>query len=265
MTDDEITRLAQRSLRCYIEAFQSRDVRLLSEGNFSSLMRRGIERYIKQLPADAGSWVDDLDWASYRLTERKLFSNLRAYIHEVPTPERQRVQLTAFDREGCVCEFASIGEPTAETTLDMHRELMERLSDQPWSDQMRLQLTRSIPFKRWSNLIGFSTWFKVDALLQAQAGLSSGSKPGEAPTFTVNLPVGYFASLSEVSAQRLMDDLVPVLTNNARLTHDNPSALHIILVEIQEPPGVITSWLGGPPQDRWLADRLVAISDGQIN
>lgn len=265
MTDDEITRLAQRSLRCYIAAFQSRDTTQLSQGNFSPLMRRGIKYYIERLPADAGSWGDDLDWTSCRLTDRKLFSDLRAYIHEVPTPDGQRLQLTAFDQEGCVCEFASIGEPTAETTLDMHRELMERLSDQPWADEMRLHLMRRIPFKRWSNLIGFSTRFKVDALLQAQAGLSSGSKRGEAPTFTVNLPVGYFASLSEVSVQRLMDDLVPVLTSNVRLTHDNPHAVHIILVEIPEEPGVVTCWVGAPPKDRWLADRLVTISDGQGN
>jgi hypothetical protein len=245
LTDDEITRLAQRSLRCYIAAFQSRDTTQLSQGNFSSLMRRGIERYVEQLPAGGELWGEDLDWTSYRLRGRKLFSDLRAYVHEVSTPERQRLQLTAFDQDERVCEFASIGELSAKSILD--REMLERM--------------RSSPGYPWRNLSGFSTRFKLDALLQAQAGLSSGTKPGEAATFTLNLPVGYFASLSEESAQRLMDDLAPVLTNSVRLTFDNPSALHIILIEMPEEPGVITSWLGGPPKDRWLADRLVVISD----
>ena len=266
MTDDEITWLAQRSLRCYIAAFQSRDTTQLSQGNFTSLMRRGIERRIEQLPADAGSWGDDLDWTSYRLIDRKLFTDLRAYIYEVPTPERLWVQLTAFDQEGRVCEFASIGEFSAEKTLEMHRERMERISSLPWADQIRPHLAKRIPLERWFNLTGFSTRFKVDALLRVQAGLSSGVKgPGEVAAYTLQLPVGYFASLSEASAERLMDDLVPVLTNSVRLTFDNPSGLHIILIEIPEEPGNITCWAGAAPKDRWLADRLVAISDGQSN
>jgi hypothetical protein len=180
----------------------------------------------------------------------------------VPTPERLWVQLTAFDQEGHVCEFASIGEFSAKKTLEMHRERMERISGQPWADRMRLHLAKRIPLERWFNLTGFSTRFKLDALLQAQAGLSSGTKGGsDVATFVVNLPVGYFASLSEVSALRLMDDLAPVLTNGVRLKFENPSALHIILIEIPEEPGHITAWGEGAPKDRWLADRLVVISD----
>jgi hypothetical protein len=257
MTDDEITRLAQRSLRCYIAAFQSRDTTQLSQGNFSPLMRRGIERYIDQLPADA-LWSEDLDWTSYRLTDRKLFYDLRAYIHEVSTPERQRVQLTAFDQEGRVCEFASIGEFSAQKTLDMDRERMERISGQPWADQVSLHLAKRIPLERWFHLTGFSTRFKLDALLQVRAGLSCAGKtvPGEVASFEVNLPVGYSASLSEVSVQRLLDELVPVLINNVRMTFDNPSALHIFLVEA----------IGHfQTKDQWRADRLVVIADGQSN
>ncbi len=256
MTDDEITRLAQRSLRCYIAAFQSRDTTQLSQGNFSSLIRRGLERHVEQLPAGAGSWGDDLDWTSYRLIDRKIFTDLRAYIHEVPTPERLWVQLTAFDQEGRVCEFASIGEFSSKKTLEMHREFMERISGQPWADQIRPHLEKRIPLGRWFNLTGFSTRGKLEALLQAQSGGSSSGRPGGLATYELQLPVGYFASLSEVRVQGLMDDLVPVLTNNVRMAFDNPSALHIILVE-----GI------GPfrTKDRWLAGRLVVIADGQSN
>jgi len=236
--------LAQQCLRSVVRAVTSRDLTALAAGNFSNLMRRGLERLVEQTPAEFGLGEADVDWDSFRLESRKTYSDLIAHLYRFSADSKPMIQLTGVDPTRTVCDFAFLE--------DISRTDLPYLKD-------RGGLHRS----PWFSTSLFSTNFKLDALLPGHAGLNyTTRKLGDVMTATVKVPVGYFETLSERGSQKLLDDLSTILRNGARLTYDTilPSAMHIIVIESSDERGRTLSYIGGPPKELWLADRVVEVS-----
>jgi hypothetical protein len=237
MTDPEIDELAQGCLRSVATG-------RLEDGGFSPLVRRGLERLLTQTPGNSLLRPEDVEWSSHRLQDRKLFKDLRAYLHEATVLDRGMVQLTALDREGTVCDFAFMEDIT-------------RLDLPYLKDAVGLQRSP------WFNVAMFSAHYKIEAMLPECHGVTYGTRRlGNTMYAAIKLSRRHFQTLPAGDAARLLDDLSSIAKNACRLIFDvRPSALHVVLIESQDTPGKLYSYVGAPPKELWLADRLVDISD----
>ena len=215
MIDPEIDVRAQRCLRSLVAAGIADDASLLGAGDFSPLMQRALERYIAQTPPDARLRPEDVDWRSYRLSDRKLFSDLRAYLHQVDAMGKAMIQLTAMDRHGAVCDFAFLEDVT--------RLKLPYLKNGPGLGRYP-----------WHNVTMFSMNYKVNVLIPGSDGFTfSTRRLGETMDATITVSRERFNALSAGGVSALMDDLTAVVKNALLLMFADvrPSTVRIMLVE----------------------------------
>jgi hypothetical protein len=218
MIDPEIDVRAQRCLRGLVAAGIADDPSLLGAGDFSPLMLRALERFITQTPQASRLQPEDVDWRSYRLADRKLFPELRAYLHQVDAVGKPMVQLTAMDRGGAVCDFAFLEDVT--------RLKLPYLKEGP-----------GLGRDPWHNVTMFSMNYKVNALIPQCDGFSfSTRKLGETMDATIKMSRDRFHALSASGVSALMDDLASIVKNALLLMFTNvrPSAVHIMLIESED-------------------------------
>jgi hypothetical protein len=244
MIDPEVDVRAQRCLRSLVAAGIADDPSLLGAGDFSPLMQRGLERFIAQTPPDSRLRPEDIDWRSYRLTDRKLFPDLRAYLHQVDAVGKGMIQLTAMDRRGAVCDFAFLEDAT--------RLKLPYLKNGPGLGRYP-----------WHNVTMFSMNYKVNVLIPQSDGFSfSTRRLGETMDATIKMPRERFTALSAGGVSALMDDLTVVVTNALLLMFADvrPSAVRIMLIEGDDGPRSTHMYgVGMVPQRLRLVDRLVEL------
>ena len=244
MIDPEIDVRAQRCLRSLVAAGIADDPTLLGAGDFSPLMARALERFIAQTPPDSRLQPEDVDWRSYRLTDRKLFPELRAYLHHVDAMGKPMIQLTALDRQGAVSDFAFLEDVT--------RLKLPYLKGGP-----------GLGHNPWHNVTMFSMNYKANALIPQCDGFSfSTRRLGEVMYATIKISRERFHALSGSGVSTLMDDLTSIVKSALLLMFADvrPSAVHLMLIESADEPRATRSYRGGMvPAELRLADRLVEL------
>lgn len=244
MIDPDIDVRAQRCLRALVASGIADDPSLLGAGDFSLLMARGLERLIAQTPLANRLLPEDVDWRSYRLTDRKLFPELRAYLHQVDAQRTPMIQLTAMDGSGAVCDFAFL--------QDVTRSELPYLKDGP-----------GLARDPWHNATMFSMSYKVNALIPECYGFGfSTHRLGETMYATIKMSRERFQALSASGVSMLLDDLTAIVKSALRLmfVDARPSAVHIMLIESDDEPNSTRFYRGGfVPEELRLADRLVEL------
>ena len=244
MTDTEIDVLARRCLRSLAAAGAANDPALLSEGGFSPAMRRALERFIAQTPYEDRLRPDTVERVSYRLAGRKLFPDMRAYLHHVDTPDRKMVQLTAAACDGAICDFAYLEDVT--------RLSLPYLKEGP-----------GLGRDPWHNVAMFSMNYKISALIPRCGAVSfSTRRLGETMEAMIKTSRERFQALSASGASALMDDLISIVKNALRLMFGDirPSAAHIVLIgSLDEPRTSHLHGIGQVPKELQLAERLVEV------
>lgn len=244
MTDEEVNARARRCLQSLALGGASGDPSRLSAGDFTPIMRRGLERLIAQTPHDNRLQPEDVERASYRLFDRKLFPGLRAFLHHVDAWGKKMIQLTALDDDGTVCDFAFLEDVTR---LDL-----------PY-----LKGGPGLGRYPWHNVAMFSMNYKVNALLPQCDGISLRTRRlGDTMEATIKWSRERFSAMSAGDAKSLMDDLTAIVRNALLLMFANirPNAVRILLIESpDEPRSTQMFGIGRVPQELQLADRLVEL------